>query len=121
MVFALLQLVIVLVLHWALYRWHRGPGRALSHTQEKGPRGTGRERSPRAVHAVPILVGLGFVAWYLLLRTRPAAMGGDPFAFTLGVFDGISLAGITSLALMHLVLTRDSGHGGTDTPTTESG
>jgi hypothetical protein len=91
--FAGLQLVIVLALHWALWRWH-DPKRA-------GP------RTPRTQHAIPMLVGLGFIAWYLLLRTRPAARGGDPFEFTLGIFDGISIAGITTLVLVHMMLTKN--------------
>lgn len=101
--FVALQLVIVLAFHWALFKWH---GRLTP--KRPAPRVAGAPPGPdrpRSAHAIPMLAGLGFVAWYLVLRIQPARMGGDSFAYSLGVFDGVSVAGLLSLVLMHTLLT----------------
>ncbi len=101
--FVILQLVIVLALHWALFKWHVRvtPKRPI-------PRQTGAPpgpRRPRSAHAIPMLAALGFVAWYLVLRIQPSRMGGDSFAYSLGVFDGVSVAGLASLVLVHILFS----------------
>ncbi len=103
LVFVALQALIVLALHWALHRWHDDPaGKARIEPGKTDESGSRR----RFFHAVPLLFGLGFIAWTVVLRVQPSRQGGDPFAYTLGIFDGVSLAGITTLVLAHLLLHR---------------
>lgn len=97
--FAGLQWLIVMALHWGIWRWHVGA------LDAEGV----QRRSRRALHGIPLLVGLGFVAWYIVLRTRPIERGADPFVYSLGVFDGVSLAGLGSLVLLHFLLVRRHG------------
>jgi hypothetical protein len=55
-------------------------------------------------HGFVALLCLLFVAWYGLLRVQPFRMGGDPFAYTLGIFDGVSIMGIVLLLILHWAL-----------------
>lgn len=106
-VFVALQLAIVLALHWGLFKWHsRATPKRPVERVAGAPPAADRVRS---AHAIPMLAGLGFVAWYLVLRIQPARMGGDSFAYSLGVFDGVSITGLSSLVLLHTLFSwRDS-------------
>lgn len=101
--FVALQVLIVIALHWGLVRWHRGPGHEPTPIPHQEADRSGRKRS---AHALPLVVGLGFVVWTLVLRIQPARQGGDPFAYTLGIFDGVSGTGIATLVLVHVLLSR---------------
>lgn len=50
---------------------------------------------------VPAIETLVFLAIYAALRIQPARMGGDPFHFVLGVFDGITVMGAILPFLVH--------------------
>jgi hypothetical protein len=90
LLFVALQLVVVVVLALLVVRHHARHAGAHAFR----------------LHGLPLMLVALFALWYGVLRVQPARMGGDPFAYSLGIFDGVTLAGVVFLLLLHVVLVR---------------
>jgi hypothetical protein len=94
--FVVAQLIVVAALAAVLVRHHRRLPAAASAVRR---------------HAVPVAIMVAFALWSVFLRLQPERRGADPFSYTLGVFDGVSLAGILLLGALHGFLVRAAARG----------